>query len=370
MGLFLLITVLLLIVSVTIFLFSSPQFGAPPTKSEKSGFEKLSYFRDGVFLNPTPTQMEMDFKKVMSILGDYIKGIPNQKPDEQLKVIKHDSAPPVNREKTKVIWFGHSAFLLQTGGLNILIDPMLGESPSPVPFLGSKRFTEGLPISMENLPPIDILLISHDHYDHLDYPTIKKIESSVKKFFVPLGVGAHLRSWGIDNDRIEEFAWWQNEEYQNVKFTSAPARHFSGRGLTDRFSTLWCSWVIKTDEVAIYFSGDGGYGPHFSEIGDRLGPFDFAMMECGQYDERWNEIHMMPEETAIAASDVQAKAFMPIHWGAFVLALHAWDDPVSRVVAKAKELDIQIRTPEIGEIVEIPASDSAALNDWWKDEKY
>lgn len=371
MGIAGILILFLLAISVTSFLLISPQFGDSPTKAEQQYYSKLSYYNDGIFENLMPTEMSMSFSKILSILKDYAAGIPNQKPQQPLNVVRHSAIPSKSPDsRGQLIWFGHSAFFLQMNNINILIDPMFGESPSPVPFFGSKRFTEGLPVLIDSLPSIDLVLISHDHYDHLDYPTIKKISSKVATFFVPLGVAAHLRSWGIPDSKIREFQWWEEVNYSGITVASAPARHFSGRGLTDRFETLWCSWVIKSKELSVYFSGDGGYGGHFEEIGRRFGPFDIAMMECGQYDERWKEIHMMPEETAQAAKDVSAEAFMPVHWGAFVLALHSWDDPVKRVIKAAKPMNIEVLTPQIGEIVQLPLSKSLSNPSWWQDPKY
>jgi L-ascorbate metabolism protein UlaG (beta-lactamase superfamily) len=249
-------------------------------------------------------------------------------------------------------------------GKNILIDPMLGESPSPLPFLGSKRYSDELPIAIEKLPQIDAIIISHDHYDHLDYGSIKRLKAKTDQFFMPLGVGSHFESWGVDSSAIHELVWWDEINFEELELTFAPSRHFSGRGLTDRNSTLWGSWIIKGTNENIYFSGDGGYGPHFKEIGEKHGPFDFAMIECGQYNKNWEQIHMMPEQSAQAAIDVNAKVMMPIHWGAFSLALHSWIDPIERVSAEAKKLNIPLVAPEIGSPVvvsELPKD----WGEWW-----
>jgi L-ascorbate metabolism protein UlaG (beta-lactamase superfamily) len=250
-------------------------------------------------------------------------------------------------------------------GKNILIDPMFGPVPAPHPWLGRARFTDGLPLEIAQLPMIDAMLISHDHYDHLDYGSIRALNAKTKEFFVPLGVGAHLRSWGIEASRIHEMDWWDEADHGSLHFAFAPARHFSGRGLTDRFSTLWGSWVIHGKQDSIYFSGDSGYGPHFQEIGAKYGPFDFAMMECGQYNEKWPLIHMMPEETAQAAVDLGAKAMMPIHWGTFVLAMHSWTDPVERVTKRAEELGMPVITPRIGAVVSLDAL-ATFRERWWE----
>jgi L-ascorbate metabolism protein UlaG (beta-lactamase superfamily) len=231
--------------------------------------------------------------------------------------------------------------------------------------LGNPRFFKELPIEIEELPVIDMILFSHDHYDHLDYGSVKKLAGKTKQFAVPLGVGAHLEAWGIEKARITELDWWEDFKVQDISLIFTPSRHFSGRGLNNRFSTLWGSWVIIGKEEKLFFSGDGGYGPHFQEIGNRFGPFDFAMLECGQYKENWKEIHMMPEETALAALDLKAKEFMPIHWGAFSLAMHSWTDPVERVLAKSQELGLKIRVPKIGSMIEIKEESQPELYPWW-----
>lgn len=347
----------------TIFLYTSPEFGGNHTKERLAKYEKAENFKGGKFFNTKETKMEMGFSKLMSILKDYINGIPNSVPDFKLPVQQLDAEEVAAPDSVmKLTWFGHSAFLLEVGGKNILIDPMFGPVPAPHPKLGRSRFNETLPISIEDLPTIDAVIISHDHYDHLDYGSIKKLKDKVNKFYVPMGVGAHLEAWGVEE--VEELVWWQKVAHEDLKFIFAPSRHFSGRGLTDRFSTLWGSWIIESEDKKIYYSGDSGYDSHFKEIGEKYGPFDFAMMECGQYDQRWNEIHMFPEETAQAAVDVKAKVMMPIHWGSFMLALHSWTDPVERVTKKAAELGIEITTPQIGETM-IIGHGNYPKAEWW-----
>lgn len=279
-----------------------------------------------------------------------------------------DSLDIVNRpsEQCRLTWFGHSAFLLEMDGKKILLDPMFGDTPAPHPWLGSKRYSDGLPIEIEKLPRIDFVIFSHDHYDHLDYGSIQKLKNKVGHFYVPLGVENHLIAWGVPASAISVLDWWDETNAMGIELICAPARHFSGRGLMDRASTLWCSWIIKGKEQKIYFSGDSGYGPHFKEVGDKHGPFDIALMECGQYNEQWEAIHMMPEQTAQAGVEVQAKMIMPIHWGAFTLALHSWTDPVERVLLEAKELDLPVATPIIGEPI-IVGDSLYPKSTWWKD---
>jgi L-ascorbate metabolism protein UlaG (beta-lactamase superfamily) len=300
------------------------------------------------------------------MLKDFIIGVPRRSPEELLPIEHIDSINLVTEKHVdRLIWFGHSSFLLQLDGKNILIDPMLGKTPAPHPLIGVKRFTSELPIKIQELPKIDAIIISHDHYDHLDYESILILKEKTDKFFVPLGVGTHLKAWGIDSTDITEHNWWDETEFLGITLAFTPSRHFSGRGLTNASSTMWGSWVIKGKTKNIYFSGDSGYGPHFKEIGEKYGPFDFAMMECGQYNEKWSNIHMLPEETAQASLDVKAKIMMPIHWGSLALAFHEWDEPILRVIKKSKELNLPITIPKIGEEILLNKID-ITLNEWWK----
>ena len=357
----------LLLVGGLLFITISPEFGGRPTPDQKQQYRQSGHYTDGEFVNLVFTSMDMSLGTMLSVLGDYLRGTPDGKPSTPLPVEKIDSAAIANRAATvtQLTWFGHSAVLLEMDGKNILLDPMLGEVPAPHPWLGGNRFSAELPITIEQLPAIDVVLISHDHYDHLDYGSIKKLKEKVKDFYVPLGVGAHLRAWGVDKAAVHELDWWEEMSHDHLQLVFTPSRHFSGRGLTDRNTTLWGSWVIQGRQDTLYFSGDGGYGPHFAEIGERYGPFDLAMMECGQYDERWAQIHMMPEETAQAAVDLRAQLMMPIHWGAFQLALHAWTDPAERVTVKAKELDLPVTTPKIGQAVVLRQTIYSSTT-WWK----
>jgi L-ascorbate metabolism protein UlaG (beta-lactamase superfamily) len=240
---------------------------------------------------------------------------------------------------------------------------MLGQVASPVSFMGPERFNDKLPIALEDLPFIDAVLYSHDHYDHLDYGTVLKIKDKVGHWFTALGMGSHLKRWGVDSKKITELDWWQESEFMGLKLAATPARHFSGRGFGDRFKTFWNSWVVIGQHQKLYFSGDGGYSKGFKEIGDKYGPFDLCLIECGAYNEAWQDIHMMPEESAQACVDLQGRLMMPIHWGAFSLALHDWTDPVQRLSIKAEELGVKLVTPLIGEEVIVPVF---LPNDaWW-----
>ncbi len=355
----------IVILVVILFINLSPQFGGKATKEQKAIYEKSENYKEDRFVNIAKVQLDMSFRDMGKSLVGYFKPQSQTTPKENLPVQKIDSLDIVKYiGDTRLIWFGHSAFLLQIDTKNILIDPMFGEVPAPHPMLGSKRFSKELPIEIEKIPEIDAVLISHDHYDHLDYDSIKKLKNKVKMFYTPLGVGVHLEKWGVEKERIIELDWWQEIRLEKLNFICTPAQHFSGRGLTDRTKTLWSSWIIQSKTDNIFFSGDSGYGNHFKEIGKKYGPFDFAMMECGQYNEMWPDVHMFPEETAQAGLDVKAKKIMPIHWGAFKLAMHAWTDPIERLSKKAKELNIDIVAPRIGETV-VLNNENIVNQVWW-----
>jgi len=365
MGLIIMSLLLLLFLTIVLFLNFSPEFGGSASKEQKAIYVKSENYEEGKFVNKQDVKLDMSFTDMRKTLVSYLNPIPNTIPENDIPVKLIDSLDIVTyKDQTRLIWFGHSTFLVQMEQTIILIDPMFGKVPAPHPMLGTNRFSKELPIEIEKLPKIDAVLISHDHYDHLDYGSIQKLKHKVEMFYVPLGVGAHLAEWGISSERIIELDWWQEVEFKNLTFICTPAQHFSGRGLTDRANTLWSSWVIQSASESIFFSGDSGYGPHFKEIGTRFGPFDFAMMECGQYNELWSDIHMFPEETAQAALDVNAKMVMPIHWGAFKLGLHSWTEPVERISLKAKELNVNLIIPRIGEEIKI-SNNSNNDPSWW-----
>lgn len=349
------------------FLFFSPQFGGTADDDELQRYKRTGYFYDGQFQNLIETNMEMGLSKIWTIMKEMSKDNPDASPSKELPVTVLSDAE-LNSTEDALFWFGHSAFLLKIDGANILLDPMLGDVPAPSPLIGNERFNKKLPASIERLPEIDAIVLSHDHYDHLDYGSIMELESKTKRFYVPIGVGKHLKSWGIDQSKIFELTWWEEVGFDSLAFAFTPSRHFSGRGITDRNKSQWGSWIIMSMQKKIFFSGDGGYGPHFKEIGDRYGPFDLALLECGQYNENWADIHMMPEQTAQASIDVRADYMMPIHWGSFKLALHPWNDPIVRLAAVSEELNLNYISPQIGQkIIVGDTSSYQSYTEWWKD---
>ncbi|MFF2885514.1 MBL fold metallo-hydrolase [Paenibacillus sp. NPDC057967] len=341
-----------------------PPLGGKSSAESQKRIQASPQFSDGKFRNQTSTPMNYSLRDSTDALVRMIKGTPNSRPKGSIPVEPFDSKAFMENKEDKVIWFGHSTLLLKVDGVKLLIDPVFSGYASPVRFFGPKRYSDKLPAEIEDLPELDAVVISHDHYDHLDYASIRKLRGKVKQFIVPLGVAGHLTKWGVDPDRIVELDWWEELQLHGLALTSTPARHFSGRG-GGAGSTLWSSWVIVSAQTRIYYSGDSGYGPHFKEIGDKYGPFDLTLIETGQYDEKWGNIHMSPEESLQAHQDVQGKLMIPIHWGAFTLALHSWTDPIERATRAAEHLNTVLVTPRIGETVTIGASEYPS-DSWWE----
>jgi L-ascorbate metabolism protein UlaG (beta-lactamase superfamily) len=357
----LIVVCLALVVGVIVFLSMYPSFGG---KSARGSWTSSANYKKNIFVNQIVTPMDMQAREILPLLWEMIRPGTLRRPSHTITPKKLDLAAFMESNEPHLAWLGHSASLIRLQGKTLLLDPMLSKSASPVQFAGPKRFSRP-PISADELPNIDAVLISHDHYDHLDYATIKKLRGKTTTFFVPLGVGAHLQKWGVKKTQLVELDWWDKATFEGITFVCTPARHFSGRGLNDRFKTLWCSWVIQSDDAKLFFSGDTGYGPHFKEIGKKYGPFDLTLLECGQYDRRWSNIHMLPEQTFAANQDLRGKRLMPLHWGAFSLALHSWIESVERVQAAAQSSGTEVMTPEIGAITPI-LSDSYPKTAWWK----
>ncbi|CAN7625599.1 MBL fold metallo-hydrolase [Massilia sp. LjRoot122] len=259
---------------------------------------------------------------------------------------------------------GHSTILFKLGGAFYLTDPVFSERASPVGWAGPKRF-HAPPVSIEELPPIQAVILSHDHYDHLDHAAIMQLAAKTSHFLAPLGVGDRLVQWGVEASKVRQFDWWEEATIDGVRFIATPSQHFSGRTLGDRDTTLWASWVILHDELRLFFSGDSGYFKGFKEIGERFGPFDVAMVETGAYDKQWPEVHMQPEETLQAFLDLKGKWLLPVHNGTFDLALHRWQDPLERISALASTSDVKLTTPEMGEPLDLTAPHAG--KPWWRE---
>ncbi|WP_406610277.1 MBL fold metallo-hydrolase [Agarivorans sp. JK6] len=266
-------------------------------------------------------------------------------------------------EQSSVIRFGHSSVYMQVAGQRWLIDPVFSQRTSPFSFIGPKRFHQP-PLELSELDSIDGVIISHDHYDHLDKHSIKLLKDKVEHFVVPEGVDQHLLDWGVDSQKIQRLRWWQSANFGDLTVTATPTQHFSGRGLFDANQTLWASYVIDAPEQRIFFSGDSGYFDGFKQIGERYGPFDLTMMETGAYDKDWSAVHMTPEQTLQAHLDLKGKALMPVHNSTFDLAFHSWYEPLERISQLSEQANVQLVTPKIGEVFTV--GQSQVTEAWWR----
>lgn len=375
------LTLTVIVVGSVVFTLVAPTFGGSPDATSLAKFAKSQNHNGEKFINLMPIKVSM--------LGNSGKdnGTNKAKDNESfLKVVMGFISPPKEKNPnqplpTKPIvanaiaegsftWLGHSTVLFKTAGKTIITDPVF-HAAAPVSFAVKPFDMQDAP-QISDLPPIDAVLISHDHYDHLDYRAVKKLKDKVAHFYVPLGIKAHLQRWGVADDKITEMDWYESTQVGDVTLILTPSRHFSGRGLFDRSKTLWSSWVVKSPELAVYFSGDGGYSPEFKKIGEKFGPFDMAFMEDGAYNEKWAQVHMMPEQSAQAAVDIRAKVLLPIHWAKFDLSTHVWKEPVQRIakavdeqnktLTKAGNTPMTLATPMIGETFTL---DNLPTSEWW-----
>lgn len=347
--------------------FKLPDFGSLPNEDAQKKFSQSSQYNadQKIFQNRRPDLVKEMRKRAMSfsVFKEWFSKGVDRVPLSPLPEIKPDLNEFLKPSSDiKVIWFGHSTFLLNLDGKLILVDPVFSGNASPFTF-AVKRFQKPV-LSIAELPPVDYVILSHDHYDHLDMESIKFFVDKKTPFLVPLGVDSHLVGWGIQPGRITVLDWWQTHKVGDLEFTATPAQHFSGRDGFHENETLWASWVIKNSKHTIYFSGDSGYDTHFKAIGDQFGPFDLAFIENGQYNEKWKEVHVLPEESVQAAIDLKAKRYFPVHWGMFELAFHPWYEPITRVSKLTKEKQIPLVSPKLGQIVTV--NDSYQNVNWWE----
>lgn len=342
------------------------QFGGRATKLHLENYSRSKNWDGKKFVNLEQTIMEISFYNIPKLLYKQFCEKQGREPKNKIKVQEFNREKFLNASnKTKFIWFGHSVVLMRMNSKTLLIDPMFGPNAAPISPFSVKRFSDRTLQLIDHLPEIDLVLLSHDHYDHLDYDSIEKLKPKVKHFYVALGVGRHLIKWGIDPELITEFDWWDKKNFTDIEITFTPSRHFSGRGLSDRAKSLWGGWAFKTKDESIWFSGDGGYGKHFKEIGKKLGPFDFAFMECGQYNALWHQIHMYPEESVQAAIDAGVKKSMAVHWAGFSLAQHSWKEPIERFTNACEQQQLDCISPLKGELVEL--NQAYESRNWWEE---
>jgi len=319
-------------------------------------------FIDGRFRNAVDTPQML--RDPAGVAKEFVAGGQQREPAEPIPIItpERGSLAAGQGERLRITWLGHSSTLLDIDGHLVLTDPVFGPRAAPVSWAGPKRFHPA-PVPAEALPPLDMILISHDHYDHLDYPTILALAGRDTRWVTTLGVGAHLEAWGVPAERITELDWWQATRVGELRVTATPSRHFSGRGPRASTSTFWASWAIQGPRHSVWFSGDTGpWDEGFAEIGERFGGFDLTMIEIGAWHPSWGNIHLGPDNAARVHQLVRGRTMMPVHWGTFNLALHAWDGPIRRMLDLAESMDIQLLSPMMGETVHRESGVSA----WWR----
>lgn len=367
----LVLVIVLVVFGLGLFIFlSQAKFGALPSGQRLARIEQSPNYRDGRFQNLIPTATQTEGVGFGEMMAEFLRKKERLNPAQALPSIKTDLAAfSTGRDSSSLVpealvWFGHSSFLLRLGGKNILVDPVFSDHASPF-FFTTKAFAGTSLYSADDLPDIDYLLISHDHWDHLDYPTVRALKGRIGQVVCGLGVGAHFERWGFPADKIIEGDWLERVELEpGLVLHFMPARHFSGRGLRWNRS-LWTGFVLETPERRIFYSGDTGPGPHLADIGRRFDGFDLAIIEDGQYDPQWAYIHLSPEEVAQAARDLKARALWPVHNGRFSIANHSWDDPLIRLAKARQEGDWHLVTPIIGEVVDLNDL-GRDFKKWWE----
>jgi L-ascorbate metabolism protein UlaG (beta-lactamase superfamily) len=338
--------------------FQLPAFGGRADGARLARMQASPQFSDGRFENTPPQDTDSSILRTLRLYRQGFVRAPTFQipvvlmPPERLQI----TAPPGLR----AFWFGHATVLVEIDGVRVLTDPVLSDRVSPVP-VGPSRFHPP-PIALANLTGIDAVVISHDHYDHLDMATVQHLASRGTHFYAGLGIGAHLERWAVPAAQIHEMDWWDSASLRGVTITCAPSRHYSGRRWMDN-STLWSSWMLRGAGRAVYFSGDTGYGPHFAEIRRRLGAADINLMKIGAYGETWLDIHMDPESAVRAHQDLGARLLLPVHWATFDLSYHAWEEPIVRTLKAAATRGVEVVTPRVGEAVD--ASRTFVNTEWY-----
>jgi L-ascorbate metabolism protein UlaG (beta-lactamase superfamily) len=349
--------------------------GGTPEGARRARMEASPRFRDGRFVNTHPFSMFTGGSSSWDVTREWLASRfdAGRNPTAPLPVEDPRPAwrtPPASG--LRVTWLGHSTLLVELDGARILTDPVWGERASPSTLVGPGRFHPP-PAPLADLPPLDAVVLSHDHYDHLDMPTIRTLARTTEvPFFVPLGLGAHLEAWGVPAHRITELDWWQEAavpgtaggKAKGVTVTATPAQHFSGRGLTNRFSTLWASWVLRSGQHRVFFSGDTGLTPELEQVGQRLGPFDLVMLEVGAFHRTWSAVHLGPEGALEAHRLLGGGPLLPIHWSTFDLGMHAWEEPAETLARLAPQRGVPLLTPRLG--VPLEPRPPPPTTAWWR----
>lgn len=357
---------LLLGVAATSYVLSLPQFGGKLQGDELERARHNAHYSDGKFVNVVP-QAGYQWSEIWQMFNAQMFGKEVRVPPSAIPVVavtpdSLKTIPPA--PALRAFWIGHASVFIELDGVRMLVDPIFSDYASPFE-MGPKRFHPP-PIALTDLPSIDAVMITHDHYDHLDMHTVQHLAGKGTLFLVPLGIGAHLKKWGVPDAQVRELEWGQEHLVKGVRFVSTPSRHYSGRGLSDKNATLWTSWSVLGTKHRFYVSGDTGYSDHFKTIGDKFGPFDLAFIKIGAYgpSDSWHDIHMSAEEAVQASVDVRAKRMFPVHWGTFNLAFHDWDEPVKHALTAARAQKVDLITPRIGEMVD--AHQPFQSTAWWE----
>jgi len=334
------------------------EFGGKMDEMSLVKAESSTLYKDGNFQN-IPEAVTYNFITIIKeLMGDQVR-IPSRPFPAEVPIISDTVGMGI-----KATWFGHATVYIEMDGKRIMTDPMLSSHAFPLKWLAPKRYNPP-PMKVEELPAIDIVVISHDHFDHLDMKTVIELAKKGSQFFVGVGIKAHLMRWGIPAKQINEMDWWESVTFNDFTIHSTPARHYSGRKWMDN-STLWTSWVIESSQHKIYYSGDSGYSPHFKKIGEKFGPIDISFIKIGDYgeDAGWRDIHMITEKSVEAAKDLNTQLMFPIHWGTFSLSYHDWFEPINLAVKYAEEKSVLLATPKIGQTISLGAALSNEM--WWK----
>lgn len=359
------IVVVIALLTVTAFFYvRQPQFGDAPSGKRLERIRQSPNYKDGKFQNLSPTSMLAEGYSYPKVMYEFFfKKKNNLKPIRQIPSIKTDlKSLPANKDL--LVWFGHSSYLLQLEGKKILVDPVLSGYASPSNLL-NKAFNGSGTYKIADFPYIDYLLITHDHYDHLDYETIKNLKDKVGTVICGLGVGAHFEKWGFHSSQIIEKDWWEKVDFEGgLTVHLTPARHYSGRGF-QRNNTLWTSYVVETTTTRVFVGGDSGYDQHFAAIGKKFGSFDLAILENGQYNLAWQNIHTLPVEVVKASKDLNAKRILPVHSGKFNLAGHPWNEPLEQITELSQKANLPLLTPMIGEVVSLNDT-TQTFTKWWQ----
>ncbi|MFB6319128.1 MBL fold metallo-hydrolase [Saccharicrinis sp. FJH54] len=345
-------------------ILNQARFGQSPKGERLERIKQSEHYEDGEFKNLSETPTFTSDKSRFQVMKDFMfrKKI-RVTPDDSLPVIKTD-INALDPKDDALVWFGHSSYFIRLNGKTFLVDPVFSPYAAPFSFI-NKAFKGTTVFHAGDLPAIDYLIITHDHWDHLDYQTVLDLKQNIKHIVTGLGVGQHFEHWGFDPEVITELDWYEAMNLDaGWQLTATPARHFSGRGLK-RNKTLWASFVLKAPDFKLFIGGDGGYDTHFSDIGSKYGPFDLAVMEQGQYDQNWNLIHLLPEQLFKAAGQLQAQRILPVHNSKFALANHPWDEPLNKITENQSGSDIPVLTPKIGEVVFLNDT-TQVFERWWK----